>query len=118
MNFARSRRLYNNVNNVWLPRSGQPGYEERRLVIAPGTELPSRAGEWVDSLVIVQSGRIEVICRAGSRRLFEAGSVLCLSWLPLRALLNPGSEPVVLVAVRRPERSVEAQTGTYYGRQW
>jgi hypothetical protein len=107
------------VNDIWLPRPGRPGYEQRRLVVPPGAEHLSRAGEWADSLVILESGRLEVICQAGPRRLFEAGAMLWLDWLPLCALRSRGSDAAVLVAIRRcREQSVEPQSGTYHGRQW
>ena len=85
-------------------------------MIAPGAEHPSRAAEWPDSFVIVESGRVEVICQAGARRVFEAGAMLWLNWLPLWTLRCSGSDPTVLLAVRRRgERPVEPQSATYHG---
>ena len=104
------------MNDIWLPRPGRPGYEQRRLVIAPGAEHPSSAAEWPDSFVIVESGRLEVICQAGARWVFEAGAMLWLDWLPLCTLRSTGSDPAVLLAVRRRrERPVEPQSATYHG---
>ena len=104
------------MNDIWLPRPGRPGYEQRRLVIAPGAEHPSSAAEWPDSFVLVESGRLEVVCQAGARRVFEAGAMLWLNWLPLCALRSTGSDPTVLLTVRRRrEQPVEPQSATYHG---
>jgi hypothetical protein len=117
MNFAPVLGLYNEVNDVWLPRPGRPEYEQRRLVIAPGAEHPSGADEWADALVVIESGRLEVECLAGARRMFQANALLCLGWLPLRALRNTGAEPAVLVAIRRRrQQPLQPQAGTYAGR--
>ncbi|MDQ3811469.1 MAG: hypothetical protein M3336_14380 [Chloroflexota bacterium] len=119
MNFARVLGLYNDVTDSWLPRPGRPQYEQRRLVIAPGAEHPSGADEWADAIVVIESGHVEVECLAGARRMFQANAMVCLDWLPLRALRNTGSEPAVLVAIRR--RRVERlrpEAETYYGRRW
>ncbi|HET6317345.1 MAG TPA: hypothetical protein VFG86_12870, partial [Chloroflexota bacterium] len=87
-------------------------------MIAPGAEHPSRADEWADALVIVERGCLEVVCQADTRRRFEARAMLCLSWLPLRALRNTGSRPAVLLAIRRrPEQPVDQTTETYHGRR-
>ena len=89
------------MTHSWLPGAGRPDYEQRRLVIAPGTEHASSAAEWADALVLLERGSLEVECLAGARRTFEAEAMLCLDWLPLRALRSTGAEPAVLVAVRR-----------------
>jgi hypothetical protein len=73
-----------------------------RLVTLPA----GRAGrydpaEWRDALVVVARGAVELRLLDGRRRRFERGSVLCLDGLPLRALVNPGRSPAVLVAVSR-----------------
>jgi quercetin dioxygenase-like cupin family protein len=117
MNFARVLGLYNDVTDAWLPRPGRPEYEQRRLVIEPGAEHPSGADAWADALVVVESGRLEVECVAGARRTFQATAMLCLGWLPLRALRNTGAEPAVLVAIRRRrEQPPQPPAGTYDGR--
>jgi hypothetical protein len=76
-------------------------FDVRRIVVAPGAERPFDEAEWRDALVVVESGRIELECRSGSRCGFSRGDVLWLIGLPLRALCNRGPVPTVLVAVSR-----------------
>lgn len=75
----------------------------RTILITPGGERSYVAEEWTDALVLIQDGHLELLCRRGSRRRFAPGSVLWLTGLPLRSLLNPGKVTTRLVAVaRRP----------------
>jgi hypothetical protein len=77
-------------------------FDVRRIVFAPGTERPYVEAEWRDSIVVVESGRLELECSGGSSRGFGRGAVLWLIGLPLRVLRNAGTVPTVLVAVSRP----------------
>jgi hypothetical protein len=79
-------------------------FHVRRVVVAPGDERSYDESEWRDSLVVVESGRIELECRGGHRRRFGRGDVLWLIGLPLRALHNCGRVPTVLVAVSRSRK--------------
>src|SRR5688572_32660026 len=99
MSFARVLRLKNDMTDSWLPDGGRPDYEQRRLVIEPGGEYVSSAAEWADALVLLKHGSLQVECLAGARRTFEAEAILCLEWLPLRALRSTSAELAVLVAV-------------------
>jgi hypothetical protein len=85
----------------FLGRPLPPGFELRAVAVAPGTERPYEAGEWRDALVVVERGELELVwpCRAARR--LGRGEVLWLSGLSLRILRNRGSEPVLLVAIRR-----------------
>jgi hypothetical protein len=76
-------------------------FVRREVAIAPGEERPYDPDEWLDALVIVEQGEIELECRAGHLARFRRGDILWLADLPLRALRNRGPEPVVLVAVSR-----------------
>ena len=79
------------------------GFRLAILELAPGGTRPYEPGEWVDALVLVARGAVELRCRDGGRRRFARGEALWLSGLPVRALHNPSAEPAVLVAVsRRP----------------
>jgi hypothetical protein len=80
-----------------------PAFRRRTVTLDPGDSRPFHPDEWADSIVGVQRGTLELECHDGTRRRFGAGCVLWLTGLPLRALHNPGPEPVFLVAVcRRP----------------
>jgi hypothetical protein len=76
-------------------------FEIRVTVIPPRGEEPYRDSDWHDSLVLVESGEVELECLAGGRQRFSRGASLSLAGLPLRALHNPGEEPALLVAVSR-----------------
>lgn len=76
-------------------------YERWRVELAPGAERESVSGEWSGTLVLIESGRLEVSCLAGGRHTFGTGDLLALGWLPLRRLRNTGRIPLRLLAVRR-----------------
>ena len=82
-------------------RCPSPSFERRTVTVAPGSTRPYRESEWVDALVVVERGAVELECVRGGRRAFAAGAVLWLSGLPLRAVHNAGDEPARLVAVSR-----------------
>jgi quercetin dioxygenase-like cupin family protein len=76
-------------------------FERRELALAPGATLAFEEAEWVDALVVVETGEVELEARQGSRRRFRAGDVLWFAGLELRRLHNPGAAPAVLLAVSR-----------------
>ena len=78
-----------------------PCFAARRVVVAPGVARPYEEAEWVDAVVVVERGEIELECTRGGRRRFRAGDVLWLVGLPLRALHCCGNCPAVLLAVSR-----------------
>jgi hypothetical protein len=80
-------------------------FARRQVVLDPGDRRPYDQGEWDDALVIVKRGEVDLECRSGGRMRFIAGDMLWLTGLPLRALRNPGDEPVVLVAISRATRT-------------
>lgn len=71
------------------------------VVLQPGEALDYVAADWADALVVVTSGELELECRSGRRARFAAGAVLAPAAVPVRRLLNPGPEPLVLSAVTR-----------------
>jgi quercetin dioxygenase-like cupin family protein len=76
-------------------------FDVRRVEVAPGTERPFDEAEWRDTIVVVESGRLELECLSGRRYDFQCGDVLWLVGLPVRALHNRGLAPTVLLAVSR-----------------
>ena len=76
-------------------------FVRREVVVEPGTERPYDPDEWRDALVIVKRGQVAVECRSGGMIHFVSGDMLWLTGLPLRALRNEGTAPVVLVTVSR-----------------
>ncbi|OLT15444.1 hypothetical protein BJF78_01765 [Pseudonocardia sp. CNS-139] len=86
---------------TFLGRPLGPSFRTKIVTIAPGASLPFVEDEWRDALVVVEIGEIEMECRDGERQHFRTGAVLWFADLGLRALLNPGAEVAVLVAVWR-----------------
>jgi hypothetical protein len=83
-----------------------PAFERRTLTLAPGTAHAAGDAGWPDAIVLVARGAVELECAGGSSRRFEAGDLIWLRGLALRALRNHGPGDAVLVAVarRRPPR--------------
>jgi hypothetical protein len=73
----------------------------RAVAVAPGRERPYVETEWLDSIVTVTRGEIELECVSGARLVVTQGDVLWLAGLRLRALCNRGSDPAWLLAVSR-----------------
>lgn len=84
--------------------SSPASFELREIAVAPGDSRPYDEREWLDALVVVECGEIELVCLSGSRWRFGRGDVLWLVGLPLRALHNRGREPARLLAVWRRRR--------------
>jgi len=80
---------------------GKPRFERRVVTLEAGRERRYDAAEWRDALVVVERGELELESSAGCSRRFAAGDLLWLAGLPLRALHNPGPEPVSMVAIAR-----------------
>jgi hypothetical protein len=81
------------------------GFAQRVLTLPPGTSRRYAEAEWVDAIVLVATGVIEVEGVGGSRQCFERGDLLWLTGLPVQALHNASDRPAVLVAVSRPVRA-------------
>jgi len=73
----------------WVP----PAFEVRRIVVDSGAERAYDEAEWLDAIVVVERGELELECSQGARRRFRRGDVLFLVGLPLRALRSSGRGP-------------------------
>jgi hypothetical protein len=73
----------------------------RTVILQPHDALDYRRADWLDTLVLVERGELEVQCRSGARASFGAGATLVLTGLGLRRLRNPGSTPLVISALSR-----------------
>lgn len=80
------------------------GFARRVFHVAPGHELGLERDGLPDAIVVVEQGELEVECRAGARRRFARGSMICITRLPLARLRSVGTCPLVLVAVSRASR--------------
>ncbi len=76
-------------------------FDVRVVAIAPGERRAYDEAEWGDALVLVERGAIDLLGVSGARVSFSRGDTLWLAEVPLRALVNSGDEPAVLLAVAR-----------------
>lgn len=84
-------------------------FERWRVTLAAGDERRTDAAEWAGAFVCIEAGRVEVDCTRGGTRTFEAGDLLALGWLPLRAIRNAGPAEASILAVRRRDRRATHQ---------
>jgi hypothetical protein len=84
---------------------GRNGFERRLVRLEPGCERLYDESEWLDELVIVVCGTLELEGRSGRRWVFHKGSIIWLQELPLRAIHNPSDAATILMAVSRPMNS-------------
>jgi hypothetical protein len=78
-----------------------PAFVMRAVTLTPGSERAYDEREWLDAIVAVARGEIELVWPSGASRPFGRGALLCLSGLSLRAVRNRRRDPAVLVAVSR-----------------
>ena len=88
----------------FLRRDLPAAFERRLVVVDPGRVREYDTREWIDALVVVEGGEIELESALGERWRFARGDIVWLVGLPLKALHNTGRDPVLLVAVRRKPR--------------
>jgi hypothetical protein len=81
-------------------------FDVKVIVVPPGSEWAYAETEWRDSLVVVESGTIELETIRGIRRRFAVGDVLHLAGLRLRLIRNAGDLSAILSAAsrRRPRQ--------------
>jgi hypothetical protein len=73
----------------------------RTLTLQPRDAIDHQRADWVDTLVVVERGELEIECRSGARAWFPEGAVLVFAGLALRRLRNSSSGPLVLSALSR-----------------
>lgn len=78
-----------------------PAFQRRVVVLEPLIRKPYRRSDWLDAVVLVDSGVIQLELVGQARRTFRRGDVLWLGGLGLSAIYNPGPEIAVLIAVWR-----------------
>lgn len=79
-------------------------FDVRVIVVPPRSERTYAEADWRDSVVVVESGTIELETIRGIRRRFTVGDVLHLAGLRLRVLRNTRDLPAVLSAASRRRR--------------
>jgi hypothetical protein len=73
----------------------------RTVILQPQDALDYRRADWLDTVVVVERGELEMQCRSGARAWFGPGATLVFTGLGLRRLRNPGNAPLVLSALTR-----------------
>jgi|tagenome__1003787_1003787.scaffolds.fasta_scaffold19590958_2 hypothetical protein len=93
--------------HAWVPVMTGPGgdFVERLLLLAPGESHPYVETEWLDAIVLVALGRVEVEVRRGIRQPYTRGDVFWLAGLPVLAVHNIGPGQAALVRIARRARS-------------
>ncbi len=87
--------------HAFLGRPVPPGFAVREVVVEAGENLAYVESDWLDSIVTIIAGAIDLASPCGVCASFLAGDILWLAGLPVSALVNPGADPAVLVAVSR-----------------
>jgi hypothetical protein len=88
-----------------LPGRIWPSFLARSFVLPPGLSVPYDENDWRDSLVIVESGGLDLAGADGRSWHFRTGDVLWLVGLPVLALRNSGTETLVLKVISRQGRA-------------
>lgn len=73
----------------------------RTVTLQPGETVGYQAADWVDTLVVVEVGALEVECRSGACASFAEGAILVFTELEPSSIRNGGNGPVVLSALSR-----------------
>jgi hypothetical protein len=77
------------------------GFTRRVRRVAPGLTLDVGWLCLPDAILVVEQGRLEIECPAGTCRRFGRGSMIPIGRLPVAGLRSVGPSPLVLVAVSR-----------------
>ncbi|HZC72850.1 MAG TPA: hypothetical protein VE442_19290 [Jatrophihabitans sp.] len=73
----------------------------RRLILQPQDAIDYRSVDWIDTLVIVERGQLELETGDDARAWFAEGAVLVLADLGVQRLRNASDTPLVLSALSR-----------------
>ena len=73
----------------------------RTLTLPQGDALDYQRADWVDTLIVVERGELDIECRSGARATFREGAIVVFAGLAVRRLRNSGSSPLVLSAWSR-----------------
>jgi len=71
------------------------------VIVEPRDDIEGPPVDWLDALIIVERGELEVELRSGTRAWFDEGAILVLAGLSVRRLRNSGRLPLVLSALSR-----------------
>jgi len=85
----------------FLGRGCPPNVRRRTVVVSPGEALEVRRADWIDTLVVVELGELDVECHDGTRARFGAGAILALDTPEPRRLRAATDTPLVLSALSR-----------------
>ncbi|MBL7490619.1 hypothetical protein I6A62_21595 [Frankia sp. AgW1.1] len=78
-----------------------PHLRLRTVVLPAGDAVAFQRADWVDTLIVVELGELDVECDDGTHATFRTGAILVLDLPEPRWLRNRGAGPLVLSAVSR-----------------
>jgi quercetin dioxygenase-like cupin family protein len=81
-----------------------PHLRLRTVVLPAGDSVAFQRADWVDALVVVELGELEVERGDGTHVTFRTGAILVLDLPDPRWLRNRGAGPLVLSVVSRRRR--------------
>lgn len=84
-----------------LARTPSTALVKHVVELAVGEVLAADATNWLDSIVFVTAGEIEVECANGARQRFRDGDIVCFAKISVRALRNVGCGRSGLLIVHR-----------------
>jgi hypothetical protein len=85
-----------------LVRDGSPTLVARCHELAPRVVLAYDRATWLDAIVFVTAGAVELEDELGRCCRFDRGAVVCLDGICVRLLRNPDPDrPARLLAIRR-----------------
>jgi hypothetical protein len=86
---------------MFLGRRVPASFVAEAMLIAPYSEHTYDDAAWQNAIVVIELGEVDLEWHTGRRLRCVPGDVLYLGGLHLRALINPGPEPAILIAVTR-----------------
>ncbi len=84
-----------------LLTEGSPGFARRTVTLEPGVVVRYDEAAWLDAIIFVTAGEIDLECSNGTCHRFTRRDILWLAPLPLRAVRNTGLVPARLLAISR-----------------
>jgi hypothetical protein len=95
----RRHQNHERLDLLSLPPASK--FEVRVVIIEPGCDLILEPAEWLDALVEVDQGVVELELPSGASTRFSTGDLVWLREGRIRAVPSGGQDSAVLVAVSR-----------------
>lgn len=73
----------------------------RTVILQPADAIDYQRAAWLDTLVVVERGELEIECHSGARARFREGAIVVFAGQAVLRLRNASSAPLVLSALSR-----------------